>query len=403
MAEDSIEDLFTEEDCCWKWELPVEDSFAPGEDIGHMTYAEMYATVNAWHMKVAGTPLCVHCRMPRGAGPGSAPHIVQFYCSHGRNHGDQSGRKEPKAPQAVRHDRTQEKIRTKFSQCCFSCTVRRDFPEDDENSEVVPDVSVGAEAGKGPTGHQKHLKNPTKFLWYFDSVKRQQRCKRRGPQSQDNQQWTHSGHLRSSHIEGKVTPEISKEIETLVCENVAVPSMQSFLLNKFGVYLSDQQIYWALGRLGYSVTDHGLTKDHIPASARAENDCQSLLNNLTRDANMQFCVLVENVGKSHDSERVFETYCKYFGKKDLILLDDKYDGEDCCKKTAAPTKGMGSRHGEETINGVVYDSSRFVTINGQRLFFISVVWIHEREFRNFSAYPEVLIMDDKKKTNQLRS
>ncbi len=136
MAEDSIEDLFTEEDCCWKWELPVEDSFAPGEDIGHMTYAEMYATVNAWHMKVAGTPLCVHCRMPRGAGPGSAPHIVQFYCSHGRNHGDQSGRKEPKAPQAVRHDRTQEKIRTKFSQCCFSCTVRRDVPEDDENSSA---------------------------------------------------------------------------------------------------------------------------------------------------------------------------------------------------------------------------------------------------------------------------
>jgi hypothetical protein len=79
-AADSIEDLFTEEDCCWKWDVPVDESFAPGKDIGYMTYAEMYAKVNEWHTKVAGEPLCVHCRMPRAAKPGSAPHIVQFYC-----------------------------------------------------------------------------------------------------------------------------------------------------------------------------------------------------------------------------------------------------------------------------------------------------------------------------------
>ena len=70
-VEDSIDDLFTEEDCCWKWDVPVDQHFAPGKDIGVMTYAEMYAKVNEWHMKAAGTSLCVHCRMPRGAKPGA--------------------------------------------------------------------------------------------------------------------------------------------------------------------------------------------------------------------------------------------------------------------------------------------------------------------------------------------
>jgi hypothetical protein len=109
-----------------------------------MTYAEMYAKVNEWHMKVAGTSLCVHCRMPRKAKPGEdAPHIVQFYCSHGRDHGDQSGRKDPKAPQAVRADRSQEKIRTKFSNCCFSCTVDTEFDYHPAiNGQEMPVVPV---------------------------------------------------------------------------------------------------------------------------------------------------------------------------------------------------------------------------------------------------------------------
>ncbi len=139
----------------------------------------MYAQVNEWHTKVAGEPLCVHCRMPRGAKPGSAAHIVQFYCSHGRGHGDQNGRKEPKAPQAARADRSQEKIRTKFSQCCFNCTVCRDVPEDDDDSAEVPEPpraqAAGDTAVKGISGHQKHLKNATKFLWYFDSIRARRR------------------------------------------------------------------------------------------------------------------------------------------------------------------------------------------------------------------------------------
>jgi hypothetical protein len=52
------------------------------------------------------------------------------------------------------------------------------------------------------------------------------------------------------------------------------------------------------------------------------------------------------------------------------------------------------------VHGRVYDKDRIVIINGQRMFCISVVSIHRRELRNFAAYPEVLVMDDKKKTNK---
>ena len=128
------------------------------------------------------------------------------------------------------------------------------------------------------------------------------------------------------------------ELKRMAEENIAVPSMQSLLFKTYAVHLSDQQLYWDLGRLGYSVTEDGLTKDHIPASARAENDCQSLLDSLTRDASMQCCVLVENVGKSQGSERVFETYCKKFGKVGLQVRRHGLLKED---SSTYRTQGMG--------------------------------------------------------------
>jgi hypothetical protein len=182
-------------------------------------------------MKVAGTPLCVHCRMPRKARPGEdAPHIVQFYCSHGRDHGDQSGLKDPRAPQAARADRSQEKIRTEFSNCSFKCTVRRDVLEDDDDASLAAPVAVS-----GPDKKPKHLKNQTELLGYFDSIKRQQERKTRGPKSQDNQVWTHSGHLKSTHTVGKVTPDMLSEIGKMAEENIAVPSMQSVVGGGGGV------------------------------------------------------------------------------------------------------------------------------------------------------------------------
>jgi len=109
-SSDSDSSCWDECQCSWNWDIPEGGGFAPGKDIGFMTYRDMYEKVTTWHMKVAGETLCVHGRLPRKAKPGEAPHIVQFYCSHGRDHGDQSGDISPKQPDAVRANRSNENM-----------------------------------------------------------------------------------------------------------------------------------------------------------------------------------------------------------------------------------------------------------------------------------------------------
>jgi hypothetical protein len=54
----------------------------------------------------------------------------------------------------------------------------------------------------------------------------------------------------------------------------------------------------------------------------------------------------------------------------------------------------------EEIHGRLYDKSRIVEIDGERKFFIGVIWTQLDELRMFEAFPEVLIMDAKAKTNK---
>jgi hypothetical protein len=215
-SSDSDSSCWDDDQFSWDWDIPQDSSFAPGKDIGLLTYREMYEKVTTWHMKVAGEPLCVHGRLPRDskerkAKPGEAPHIVQFYCSHGRDHGDQSGRISPKQPEAVRASRSNENMRTKFSDCSMRITVKREVGDNDGCAEVRDKLK----------GHQLHLTNTSKFQWYFDSAQRQasSKCKRT-----DNQHWAHSGHVKGKLVTGRVTPQVLKFIESLADQNITVPS-----------------------------------------------------------------------------------------------------------------------------------------------------------------------------------
>ncbi len=69
-SSDSDSSCWDECQCSWNWDIPQGDGFAPGKDIGFMTYRDMYEKVTTWHMKVAGETLCVHGRLPRKAKPG---------------------------------------------------------------------------------------------------------------------------------------------------------------------------------------------------------------------------------------------------------------------------------------------------------------------------------------------
>ena len=56
--------------------------------------------MTAQHLKFVGEPLSLNCRVPKKATPGEVSHTVQFYCTHGRDHEEQSDRIEPKEPEA---------------------------------------------------------------------------------------------------------------------------------------------------------------------------------------------------------------------------------------------------------------------------------------------------------------
>lgn len=389
----------SEEDCLWEWDIPQQASFAHGKNIGMMTYREMYETVIQWHLKVAGEQLCVHTRLPyskSGSDKTACPSHVTFYCGHSRDHGDQAGTKSPANAGAARADRTEEKLRTKYTECGFKCTVRR-MCTDSDGSAPLP--KAGTKALKG---HQLHMTNPHKFMWYFDSVSRQNQLNQKGPRT-DNQKWVHKGHLKGLLSTGRLNETHEKYIEDMVHQNVSVPSIQSGLLSKFRINFSDQQIYHALRKMGFSVGEDGLIKQTFAVPRTEGSDTMNLLKNLALQKDVSMCILCENIDESTESNQVFETYTKGFGKSDMAHLDmvnADYDGTDCLKKSAPPKNGMAAGDGEELIHGRIYDKDRIITVNSQRIFCISVVWIHKREIRNFQAYPEVLVMDDKKKTNK---
>ena len=101
--EDQDDDEWCDGESDWSWSIPSSRAFGPGKELGLLTYREMYDKVIAWHTKEGGESLCVHCRLPKGdSRPGAPPHIVQFSCGHGRDYGDQCGRKTPKNHSAKR-------------------------------------------------------------------------------------------------------------------------------------------------------------------------------------------------------------------------------------------------------------------------------------------------------------
>jgi hypothetical protein len=138
-------------DCEWEWDIPQQGGFAHGKNIGMITYREMYETVIQWHLKVAGEHLCVHTRVPyskTGSDKTACPSHVTFYCGHSRDHGDQAGTKSPVNAGAARAVRTEEKLRTKYTDCGFKCTVRRICSDSDGCAPLPLDGT------KPPKGHQ---------------------------------------------------------------------------------------------------------------------------------------------------------------------------------------------------------------------------------------------------------
>jgi hypothetical protein len=98
---------------------------------------------------------------------------------------------------------------------------------------------------------------------------------------------------------------------------------------------------------------------------------------------------------------VYETWVRNFDdeKCEERLLSNEMTFE---KGDLLKAKQLQKGSEMEEIHGRMYDTSRIVEMNGERKFFIGVIWTQSDELRMFEAFPEVLVMDAKAKTNKYK-
>ena len=175
------------------------------------------------------------------------------------------------------------------------------------------------------------------------------------------------------------------------------------IMKKFGCVITDSSLYHAVaGSLGSSYVIDSLGNQKFVKKNFA-NKTEAFLHVLRTSKDISYALLVENLDKSTEQHIVYETWKRGFViEGDEVpseyLIDHKFEGEKLLKAKKKKRADVQ----EEEINGRLYDTTRMVTIDGARKFFIGVLWVQSDELRMFEAYPEVLVIDAKAKTNDLR-
>ena len=364
-----------------KWSC--QDTFREGRRFLNMTYAELYDHIQELHVSNGGMHLDVHGRPfgRKGKENAALPGKIKFYCPHSRNHGEQGDKKPKKNPEAKRADRSQEEKRIFFnasSPCNFHFFVRRD-----------PECVVPAMDG-GSRGHKEYMRCQVKCNWYIDGATDQQKEGR----MRTIPVLDHNGHPRNTLPVGKITKEISEFIESLAKHQVTVASIASAILEKFNCVIPDSALYYAIRGLGYSIDSLG---NQVLVKKTFKSHSEALVHSLNSSKDVAYALLVENLDKSSANEVVYETWVRGFDEESSRLFPSSmtYESGDLLK----PKKNKKPMDTEE-FHGRFYDKSRIWEMNGQRKFFIGVIWTQIDELRMFEAFPEVLIMDAKAKTNK---
>lgn len=371
------------------WACP---SITSGRRFENMTYSQMYNEVQRLHVANGGVHLAVHSRPSQNTqgGVDELPISVEFYCPHSRDHGDQCGRKTPSNPSAPRATRETEEKRIYYNEehpCKFRFVVRR------SKDSPIPQVE------QTPQGHKNYMKSVTKCNWFIDGLNFQTQEGRR----RNIPVLSHTGHPRRTLPIGKITDEIRKYIEEQAKINVAVPSISMGIMEKFGCVITDSSLYHAVtGSIGSSYVIDSLGNQRF-VKRNFANKTEAFLHVLRTSNDISYVVLVENLDTSTEDHIAYETW-----KRDFViegddlpseyLIDTNFEGEKLLK----PKKKKKADLQEQEINGRLYDTSRIITMGNERKFFIGVLWVQSDELRMFEAYPEVLVIDAKAKTNDLK-
>ena len=368
-------------------------TYACGRRFSAMTYAEMYQKVQDLHIASGGVHLDVHARPSdcKGGDMEVLPGSIQFYCPHTRDHGDKCGHKQPVNPSAARAERKYEQKRVYFNRenpCRFRFTVRR-----------CKESPLPQQVCKPKHGHKNYMACDVKCDWFVDGEAKQKEEGRKVNQPV----MSHNGHPRKTLPMGKITPEIRAYIEEQAKINVMVPSIAAGILEKFGCVITDSSLYHAL--TDYNGTEYVIDslENQRFVKKKFANKTEAFLHSLRSCRDVSYVLLVENLEKSTETHVKYETWKRDFADGDDMpvehLIDSEFEGDNKLQK---PPKKKRADLREEEMNGRMYDTSRIIEIDNCKKFYLGVMYVQADELRMFEAFPEVLIMDSKAKTNDLR-
>jgi hypothetical protein len=211
----------------------------------------------------------------------------------------------------------------------------------------------------------------------------------------------HNGHPRKTLPIGKVTPDIRKYIEEQARINVAIPSISAGILEKFGCVITDQSLYHALG--GDRGTDYVIDSltNKVFVQKKFANKTEAFLHSVRCCPDVSYVMLVENLEKSTESHVAYETWFRDFATDGTYPVERLIDSDFGSDKMLNSSRKKKKQVREEIFHGRAYDESRIIEVNNCKKFFVGILWVQSDELRIFEAFPEVLIMDSKAKTNDL--
>ena len=370
----------------------------PGFQFPHpMTYEEMCQFVNMEARKVGSDPFRPKKRRSVMLEGCSVPRTVSFYCNHGRAHGDQTGRRAKKAPEAKRSGREQEARHILYSECpcCFvvvpdpSVFVGANGDSDEDERELLEEEG-DAEGGqkKGSSSHSLAIK------WLIPESGTAPGAHKR-PGKPIKNVWDHQGHPKRTLQCGDVTKDMHEDIRLSAKHNVALSSLQASLLDKHKVFITMSQLRYTIEQLSLGVVGGRIVTASHPGYG---NQAQNLVNWVLEQDDTYCCLLVEDVDRSSDSQVCLETWFRNKDADSFCRKHTDFDGKDVLKP-----KDLRAGTQEEMHNNRVYDINRFITLTGgRRVFLIAIAWTHDYEVRTFSAFPDLLVFDGKMNTNKQR-
>ena len=270
------------------------------------TYQEMGSQVALHVQKVGSDPVRPNIKRKLQIGGVSVPSLVNFYCQHGRSHGDQVGKKPVKDTSKHRASRSAEPRSILFSKCCLSFNIVLDpsflhgVEEEDSDAEDHPSADATAAeslTSEGVLSQKKtssmgsqspSLSRTDVHRWM---VQPQHTGSRKGRPVVTNFQ--HCGHPKRTLHVGDINDVMRDTIRVAARTNTPLSTLQAMLLESHKVFIS-------MGQLRYEIEtmpDLGVVNGTVgSAHARSNrNQAEAAIDWILEQEDAEAAILLEDV------------------------------------------------------------------------------------------------------------